>query len=398
MSSSGVRRRRCRRSVSDEALVEVGPEAGGADFVGVGFLDEAQTKFDLFHRRSGGGPQHLEFAVSADGALMAVLRRGQPLEFQDRSQLDRFPVLVELLGTEMKRLVCIPLIDSSKLLRGVIAFMFAAGSHVLVDPGTERRSTIAELTAQTVERAMLYLHEHELVVDLQRQTLADLPDVAGLQIAARYLPSSATIGLGGDWYDVYVLGDGRVGMVIGDVSGHGIDAIADMTEFRTTVSTLLRTNQELGTIAQMSTALLKAQDTTDVRFATAGLMVLDLGAKTLAYVRAGHPPMLVREPGGNVVVLERGGGGPIGVTDVDIAVQTVAVESGSVIVAYTDGLIERRDEPIDIGLDRLLRALGECSSIDLWGGAEAIADVLVEQCLGGRQTADDAAVLVVVVE
>jgi serine phosphatase RsbU (regulator of sigma subunit) len=160
----------------------------------------------------------------------------------------------------------------------------------------------------------------------------------------------------------------------------------------------LRTNQELGTIAQMSTALLKAQDTTDVRFATAGLMVLDLGAKTLAYVRAGHPPMLVREPGGNVVVLERGGGGPIGVTDVDIAVQTVAVESGSVIVAYTDGLIERRDEPIDIGLDRLLRALGECSSIDLWGGAEAIADVLVEQCLGGRQTADDAAVLVVVVE
>lgn len=381
-----------------EALVEVGPEAGGADFVGVGFLDEAQTKFDLFHRRSGGGPQHLEFAVSADGALMAVLRRGQPLEFQNRSQLDRFPVLVELLGTEMKRLVCIPLIDSSKLLRGVIAFMFAAGSHVLVDPGTERRSTIAELTAQTVERAMLYLHEHELVVDLQRQTLADLPDVAGLQIAARYLPSSATIGLGGDWYDVYVLGDGRVGMVIGDVSGHGIDAIADMTEFRTTVSTLLRTNQELGTIAQMSTALLKAQDTTDVRFATAGLMVLDLGAKTLAYVRAGHPPMLVREPGGNVVVLERGGGGPIGVTDVDIAVQTVAVESGSVIVAYTDGLIERRDEPIDIGLDRLLRALGECSSTDLWGGAEAIADVLVEQCLGGRQTADDAAVLVVVVE
>ena len=195
------------------------------------------------------------------------------------------------------------------------------------------------------------------VVNLQRQTLADLPEVEGLQMAARYLPSSATLGLGGDWYDVYVLDDAKIGLVVGDVSGHGIDAIADMTEFRTTVSTLLRTNQELSQIAQMSTSLLRGDHFGEVRFATAGLMVYDPAEHSLSYVRAGHPPMLVREPGGEVVVLERGGGGPLGITDTGIEVQIVGVESGSVILAYTDGLIERRDESIDTGLARLRRGL-----------------------------------------
>jgi len=171
-----------------------------------------------------------------------------------------------------------------------------------------------------------------------------------------------------------------------------------MTEFRTTVSTLLRTNQDLSQIAQMSTRLLRGDHFGEVRFATAGLMVYEPEAHSLSYVRAGHPPMLIREPGGNVVVLERGGGGPLGITDVDIDAQTVVVESGSVIVAYTDGLIERRDESIDSGLDRLQRALSECPPEALWQGAEAIADELIERCLGDRQTADDAALLVVVVQ
>ncbi len=125
----------------------------------------------------------------------------------------------------------------------MLAFVFVAGPSRREPPESGRLATIADVTAQTVERAMLYLQEHELVVNLQRQTLADLPVVAGLDMAARYLPSSATLGLGGDWYDVYVLDGERIGAVVGDVSGHGIDAIADMTEFRTTISTLLRTDQ-----------------------------------------------------------------------------------------------------------------------------------------------------------
>ena len=116
--------------------------------------------------------------------------------------------------------------------------------------------TIADLAAQTVERAQLYQRQHDLVLELQRRTLPDVPAIAGLAVAARYLPSSSALGLGGDWYEVQPIGDGIVGLVVGDVVGHGIEAIADMTEIRTTVSTLLRTDADLSSVVSASSALL----------------------------------------------------------------------------------------------------------------------------------------------
>ena len=379
-----------------EAVIQAGPAASSADHVGVGLINEMGSAFELFHPVPSGDRTATHgssiLPVDLNGALMTVLRRGQPIEFQDRTQIQRFPMLAALIPFEIERLVCMPLIDSNGQLRGVLAYVFVADATRRPPPDAGRLATIADVTAQTVERAMLYLQEHELVVNLQRQTLADLPQIEGFDLAARYLPSSATLGLGGDWYDVYVLDGGRVGAVVGDVSGHGIDAIADMTEFRTTISTLMRTDHALGSVPAMSTALLRHERPEDLRFATAGLMILDVPNQQLAYVRAGHPPMLVRHADGEVELLERGGGGPIGVTEEDIEVQSVHVGAGAVVVAYTDGLVERRDESIDTGLDRLRRALAECVETT----ADAIADALIDTCLGGRQTADDTALLVMV--
>lgn len=380
---------RTTRQIAD-AVIDAAAPAAGADYVAVGFLNETGTAFDLFHP-IGSGATHLP--VTPTGSLMGVLRQGQAIEFTDRAQIERFTELAQLIGPQMERLACMPLIDSGGNLRGVLAFVFHRGSPTRHRADSGRIATIADVTAQTVERAMLYLHEHELVVNLQRQTLADLPDVDGFDIAARYLPSSATLGLGGDWYDVYVLEDGRVGAVVGDVSGHGIDAIADMTEFRTTISTLLRTNPELGMISSLSSSLLRDDASDDIRFATAGLMIIDRVAGEMSYVRAGHPPMFVLQPDGGVVVLEAGGGGPIGMASEAVSVQTVDIGVGSVVVAYTDGLIERREESIDVGLARLADALADCAGRT----AEAIAEHVIEQCLGNRQTADDAALLVIVV-
>ena len=379
-----------------EAVIAAGPAAASADHVGVGFINEMNSAFELFHpvpEGDRGTHGSTTLPVDVNGALMSVLRRGQPIEFHDGSQIARFPMLTALINFEIERLICMPLIDSTGQLRGVLAFVFVARPTRRPSPDTGRLTTIADVTAQTVERAMLYLQEHELVVNLQRQTLADLPYVRDLDLAARYLPSSATLGLGGDWYDVYVLEGGRIGAVVGDVSGHGIDAIADMTEFRTTISTLLRTDHALGSVPATSTALLRHERLEDLRFATAGLMIIDVAAGRLSYIRAGHPPMLVRHASGEVELLEQGGGSPIGVTDEEIEVQTVEVGPGSVVVAYTDGLVERREESIDIGLDRLCHALATCTATT----ADGIADVLVEKCLGGRQTADDTALLVIVI-
>ncbi len=380
---------RTTRQIAD-AVLAAGPAAAAADHVGVAFLNEAGTAFELYRK---GEATAANLAINPNGSLMSVLRRGQPLEFYDRSQIERFPELAHLVSADLERLVCLPLVDSGAQLRGVMAFVFVRHTGTQPRPDVGRLATIADVTAQTVERAMLYLHEHELVVNLQRQTLVELPTVAGLEMAARYLPSSTTLGLGGDWYDVYVIEDGRVAAVVGDVSGHGIDAIADMTEFRTTISTLLRTNPDLGAISSLSSMLLRDDASDDVRFATVGMMMIDRGAGTMDYVRAGHPPMFVRRPDATIAMLEEGGGGPIGMLSETVEVLTVDVPPGSVVVAYTDGLIERREESIDTGLDRLAAALAECPTDDV----EAVADHIIERCLGGRQTADDTALLVIIV-
>ncbi len=381
-----------------EVVIGLGAFASGADHVAVGFLNEASTAMQFFHSGVGDAdrgedPASFEIAVES-GPIVELLKRGQPLRFDGAASLDRFPVVQQLVGDQFRRLVCMPLIDADTQLRGVIAFVYLEDSTLQLQPDAGRLDTIADLTAQTVERSLLYRHEHALVLDLQRQTLADLPDIDGLQLAARYLPASSLLGLGGDWYDVSVLDDGRVGIVVGDVAGHGIDAIADMAEFRTTISTLLRTNSDLGQLPARSTALLNGSGPSQLRFATAGLMIVDVAEQMLSYVRAGHPPSMVRTLDGEIHVLEAGGGAPIGIESAEVCEHGFGLSSGSVLVAYTDGLIERRDESIDVGLVRLADALRECESSD----ADVIVDTLIARCLGGRQTDDDTAVLVVVVE
>jgi len=393
------------RTLDQIAEVVVGHAAlaSGADHVAVGFINDQGTELRVHHPSPGGGgrgrppiggPRSFDIAIDPGGALISILRRGQPIRFDGPDALQRFPEIQALVGDRLRRVACLPLIDADGELRGIIGFVSVSGSDASVDAEAGRLDTIADLTAQTVERSLLYQHEHELVVNLQRQTLADLPYVTGLRSAARYLPASSLLGLGGDWYDVYVLDDGRIGVVVGDVAGHGIDAIADMTEFRTTISTLLRTSASLGSLPAMSTILLNDDGGTELRFATAGLMILDQVGATMSYIRAGHPPAMVRLPSGEVVVLEQGGGAPIGIETNIVVERQQALGSGSVVLAYTDGLIERRDENIDVGLARLADALGSCLSHD----PDVIADTVIASCLGGRQTNDDTAVLVIVVE
>ena len=276
------------------AAIELGPDAASSDFVGFGLLNDSSTAVHLFHIDPAGEAPMVksDFPIDPSGPALETMRQGRAVQFDDRVDLERYPAIAAMMRPEVDKIVCLPLLDSTLQLRGVIAFLYLRKA-LASKPEAGRLDTIADLTAQTLERALLYQHEHEVVVNLQRQTLADLPQLDGFQIAARYLPASSTLGLGGDWYDVHPLDDGRVGVVVGDVSGHGFEAIADMAEFRTTISTLLRTAPDLAQIPAQSTALLRTSST-DVRFATAGLMVID-GA-TMSYVRAGHPPTIIRSP------------------------------------------------------------------------------------------------------
>lgn len=396
----------------DEVAAEVvhhAPSASGAPVVVIGFFNAASKTLRLLQSGtdSSGAPRaeaFVEVPIAAMREMYVTLRRGRPVRFETNAEIDEHPALRALIGPAIHSLQIFPLLDSSATLVALVAFVHVDTGHTVmaIEPG--RAETIADLTAQTIERATLYQRQHELVMEMQRRTLTELPDVAGMRVAARYRPSSLMLGLGGDWYDVQPLpapaeGVQRTGLVVGDVVGHGIEAVADMTEIRTTVSTLLRNDPSLSDVVFTSSSLIASVGSDDVVFATAALLLIDIDehAATLTYVRAGHPPPLLRSMTGGIRVLDAAGTTPIGVIGPRAVEERVDLESGDVLVVYTDGLIERRGETLDEGIDRLRASLAGC---DLGERADPdrIADTLVADLIGERSTEDDSALVVVVID
>ena len=174
-----------------------------------------------------------------------------------------------------------------------------------------------------------------------------------MRIAARYEPRSSILEVGGDWYDSFVLPDGRIGLAVrGACAGHGIDAAADMGRLRTALAALAARTSSPG---QLITYLDDfAGSPSGVDMATASYAILDPVSGALSYASAGHPPPLVREPGGATRWLLEGRSPPLGArlgTPRSEADDTLT--AGTLLVLCSDGLIEHPGEGIDVGLSRL---------------------------------------------
>lgn len=235
----------------------------------------------------------------------------------------------------------------------------------------------------------LYQQEHDLAVALQRGLLPSaLPAVPGVDAAARYRPSTRGSDVGGDWYDVTALSSDRVGVAIGDVSGHGVEAAAAMAQVRMTlrahVVAGLAPVEVLSAVNRTVLSLLP-----DV-IVTTFYGEYDPATRVFTYVNAGHPPPLVVSPSGVATYLRGAQTVPLGVThDLSAVEETTQIEWGSAIVLYTDGVVERRGEALDEGMSRLRdRATG------VTGTAAEIGEVLFAG-LPSDAINDDAALLVV---
>jgi serine phosphatase RsbU (regulator of sigma subunit) len=194
--------------------------------------------------------------------------------------------------------------------------------------------------------------------------------------------------MGGDWYDVIALDDHRYALIVGDVAGHGITAVGDMAQLRAVISALVRLGSPLGEVFSQATILLQASDHNPT--ASSLLAIVDSREGSVAYAVAGHPPPLVRMPDGEVVSLMEGRQPILGVTVSATEGAGHPFPPGATLVAYTDGLIERRGESIDKSIERLQTHLGSAPE-----GAVAVADHLLEQCLSGYGPADDIALVVI---
>jgi serine phosphatase RsbU (regulator of sigma subunit) len=215
---------------------------------------------------------------------------------------------------------------------------------------------MAGLCSAALARAVRYVEQGKLAELLQAAiSPRKVVGPRGFEFAARYVPASARAEVGGDWYDLFTLDDGSVFFTVGDVVGHGLDAVQDMAQLRLAVRALA--DQFVDPVAVLERANRVAARFTRHKFATVCCgHWQQTGLLTVA--RAGHPYPLLRRPDGSCEVLETPHGPPLGVTPgPTFGARCVVPPEGSVLLVYTDGLVERRGEGITTGIARLRGAV-----------------------------------------
>lgn len=217
----------------------------------------------------------------------------------------------------------------------------------------------ARLSATSVRNTLVYEHEHEAALTLQSSLLpAKLPSLDGISVQVRYRPSGARTGVGGDWFDVIELPNERVGLVIGDVMGHGLAAAAFMGQLRVALRAFATEGHSPSRVLERADRLLPT--ISGERIATVIYAIVEPDGR-LRYANAGHPPPLLLPNGGSASYLSDGLSAPIGIglpagSRVESA---VPLDPGATLLLYTDGLIERRDRHLDDGLTELRELLSK---------------------------------------
>ena len=256
--------------------------------------------------------------------------------------------------------------------------VFTADDAALLQLAADR----AALAVQSLQSR----EDHAAAIALQRSLVPSaLPALRGAEIATRYVPGSGHVG--GDWYDAFVLPSGELGMVVGDVAGSGLGAAVIMGRIRSALRAYVLEFPDPADVLGKLDRKMQYFEEGDV-MATVLYAVLDPDSGQLRISSAGHIPPVIAAPGQRGALAQIAVDPPIGVTDAPVRqVTTLALAPGAVLCLFTDGLVERRDEPIDDGITLL------CETVTP-GPPEGVC-VSVMQALVGRQyPGDDIALLV----
>jgi serine phosphatase RsbU (regulator of sigma subunit)/PAS domain-containing protein len=302
-----------------------------------------------------------------------------------------------LVDLDPESVVVVPLERHGRAL-GVLSLLYSSGRS----PSDDDLATvqdIADRTGLALDNARLYGQQRQLAEELQRSLLTEPPEVGSEQaeIVVRYLPATELAAVGGDWYDAFVQDDGSTVLIIGDVAGHDIAAAATMGQLRGLLrgiatssdggpaEVLSSLDRSIGLLRvdTMATAAVARFERTDSERA---------GEPTrMCWSSAGHPPPFMISTAGDVTILDRRPEMMLGVDPHARRTQeTVVLEAGTTVLLYTDGLIERRDSDLDIGLARLRTALTELAGLPL----QALCDQVLERLVQGRPDDDVAMVAI----
>jgi PAS domain S-box-containing protein len=326
-----------------------------------------------------------------DPSVAADLNRHQPWFISSREEYqERYPLMAAAPERSIaESWAFLPLVVSGRLV-GLCVVAFDRPRRL---NGEERALLIAlsGLVAQALERARLYDAEHARAQEFQRALLPRvLPSLPAAGAAARYLPAGRHADVGGDWYDVIPLSADRVALVIGDVMGHGLSQAVTMARLRTAVRTL--SNLELPPDEILSHLNDLVIGLGGESFTTCLYAIYDPVTGTCSFARAGHPPLAVVRPDGTTQVAQSTPDPPLGAAEPPFENVEQAVPDGSLLVFYTDGLVEAPGRDMDIGMRHLTRLLRTHHDQSVDRLCDIVADALM---LPDQQNADDAALLAV---
>lgn len=288
------------------------------------------------------------------------------------------------------RAVVVPVVGRRRPLCVLVVLPRSTDARVAASAG--EIATILELVARRVglamENAQLYAREHRLAETLQRAMLPEQAHVADLDVWTYYAPNVEHAQVGGDWYDVVHLAGGAVGVVVGDVTGHDVEAAAAMGQLRSVVRAYADELVEPATVLSRVDSLLARMRFSHFATLVYATMTPDAAGWTVSYTLAGHlPPLLVRD--GEVQRLAGASGLLLGCGTPERASAGEHVRAGDILVFYTDGLVERRDRSMRDGVDDLVEQCRHLAARDAAGVGEELVARL------GDAPEDDVAVVVV---
>ncbi|MCF1643814.1 SpoIIE family protein phosphatase [Streptomyces indiaensis] len=306
-------------------------------------------------KRIGFGPAtpQLRCLGSREAVLEPDLRAAAGWLAQD-------PEYTARLLAHVHSLIAVPLLARGVVL-GVATFYRSGG--VFGDDDRSLAQELASRAALSIDNARRYTHERTMVLALQRRLLPHgLPDQDAVEVAHRYLPAESDVG--GDWYDVIPLPGARIGLLVGDVVGHGMLSAATMGRLRTAARSFAELDFPPDEVLTHLDNLVGRLDREDpdgqgvgVIGATCLYAVYDPADQRCLMARAGHPPPALVRPDGTVTYPDLPAGPPLGLGGLPFDAVEVDLSEGSQLVLYTDGLIEDRHRDVDVVLEQLRQAL-----------------------------------------
>ncbi|OBG29407.1 SpoIIE family protein phosphatase [Mycobacterium sp. E3198] len=379
-----------------DALIGHASSSGDPAAVTIGVLDgEHHVRFEY----AGDLPREVRdrYHVAAlDSPLIGadVISGGEPMVVPDTFDLPpRYQHAVRDTAASVRACVARPLRDNTGRVVGALLLLWPTPRQF--DPAElETLRRVAELTASALDRVRVLAREHRIAVDFQEHLLdLDRSSTAAV-VAAVYQPAGEAMRVGGDWYSVTPLGRaGLIGISVGDVVGHGLAAAIVMSRLRAAVAASALTAAE--PLAVLAALDRYAASVTGARCATVAYALVDTGAgsggATVTYSCAGHPYPLLIPADGDPVFLESGRRPPVAVEDAHPAGATATAEltPGSMILLYTDGLIERPGESLDDGFARLKAAAAGCAELPV----ESVCTELLARLAPPTGYRDDVVVL-----